>query len=114
MVQMMQPGMWAHGVPEPDYAQGLIRLMQPPAMPKPRPGQGPKQPGQPLSLAPPGAGNGNSPMQAMASTANMVPMASALMQMFGGRGFVPDGVGTPHIPGPPLNPFGTGSAGAIY
>lgn len=108
MTQLMQPGMWSTGVPEPDYAQGLIKIMQPPAMPKaPMAASGGQKPGQPLSLAPPGIpqGGGN-PMQAMASTANMAPMASALMQMFGGRGFAPGGAPVAHVSGPSLNPFG--------
>lgn len=90
--EMMQPAMWANGVQQPNYAQELMDFSQLPKIgEKIGRGVAPQQKSNaPLQLTPgpnqaKPAGIGSN-MNSMASTANALPMAQALMRMFGGGG----------------------------
>ena len=126
---MMQPGQWANGVPEPNYAQPLLNFQQRQAQPQQQPGQpqaqpqAPRQPmpmqiapgpGQAQPMRPPQQAGGMAPgMNAMAATADATPWASALMRMFGGQGFQ-GGAVSPGNLGGTGGPMGAGSGQAIY
>jgi hypothetical protein len=126
---MMQPGQWSNGVQQPNYAQPLMDFsplgkigstIAGQMQPKPQP----STVGQPMQITPgPGQGQPTRPPQqgglpgganAMASTADATPWASALMKMFGGQGMPGGGGMSMGNPGGTGGPMGFGSGNAIY
>jgi hypothetical protein len=80
---MMQPGMWATGVPAPNYAAPLLNFGQAGGQPRP------PQPGQPQAQPQP------QPQPPGANGAGSMPWAAALMRLLG--------MGQQQRPSPPLS-----------
>ena len=120
---MMQPSQWNNGVQQPNYATPLLdfspmgdiagniagQLKSAQAKPSGQPLQLTHGPNQAKPVQPQGMAGG---MNAMASTANAAPWASALMKMFGGTGLQQPAGFSAGSPGG-MNFLG-GSQNAIY